>query len=348
MLYNLSENFLPEIFQNIYIRAMASWLTSFIISLFIFPIFIKYSQQFKFKNREYTPETHKSKNNTPSLGGLPILFIVVSSALLWGDLSKPEIWLLIICLLAFGIIGLWDDIAKIKYSKGISESRKFISQIIISFFIISSWYYIIKPDTVLFIPIFKSYNISLDLGILLIPWAIFVLVGSSNSVNLTDGLDGLAIGSLIPNFALFSIISYLSGTVNFTDTAEITIIATSLLGASIGFLWYNSYPAQIFMGDVGSLSLGAGLGLLAIMTRKELLLIFSGIIFVTETLSVIAQVIFFKLYKKRIFKMAPLHHHFELSGMPETKITVRFNIVTFVFCLIIFLGLTFFAHSYIT
>lgn len=356
MLYNLLEFFLPEIFQNVYIRAAASLFTSLFFSFLIFPFFIKYSQKFKLSAREYIPEAHKNKNNIPSLGGLPILFIVSSSALLWGNLINPELWILITCLLAFGAIGLWDDIYKIKYSKGISEYKKFLTQIIVSLFIITSWYYIIQPETAIFIPIFKSYNISLDFGILLIPWAVFVLTGASNSVNLTDGLDGLAIGSLIPNFALFSIISYLSGNIifsnyfniTFTDTAEITIIAASLLGASISFLWYNSYPAQIFMGDVGSLSLGAGLGLIALMVRQEFLLIFSGIIFVIETLSVIAQIIFFKLYKKRIFKMAPLHHHFELSGMPEPRITVRFNIVTFIFCLIIAFGLTFFVRLCIT
>ena len=189
-------------------------------------------------------------------------------------------------------------------------------------------------------PFFK--NLNPDLGLLFIPWAMFILVSMSNAVNLTDGLDGLAIGSLLPNFALFSLIAYLAGhfliaaylNIPFAGSAEIAVMGTTLIGASLGFLWYNAYPAQIFMGDVGSLALGAGLALMALMAKQELLLPISGGLFVLETVSVVLQVFVYKRWKTRIFKMAPIHHHFELIGWPEAKITTRFGIISLILCLV--------------
>ena len=203
-----------------------------------------------------------------------------------------------------------------------------------------SWLWLTGASTTLCVPFLKGINP--NLGILFVPWAVFIIVGCSNAVNLTDGLDGLAISSLIPNFATFSIICYLAGHVKlssylhipFADSAEITVLGATLVGASLGFLWYNTYPAQIFMGDVGSLALGSALGFMALLAKQELLLAISGGLFVVETLSVIIQVWSFRYLGRRLFKMAPIHHHFELLGWQESKITVRFGIISLILCLI--------------
>lgn len=302
--------------------------------------FIAASFRFKSKVREYTPDTHKAKNDTPTMGGLFILLVTIITVLLWCNLLKPEVWIFLASLIGFGAIGFWDDWSKIKHRKGISESSKFRAQLLIALIITISWYFFVNPTTAICVPFFKNFQP--QLGLFLIPWAAFILVAMSNAVNLTDGLDGLAIGSLIANFATFSIICYVAGnfffaqylSIPFTQTAEISIIGATLVGASLGFLWYNTYPAQIFMGDVGSLALGAALALMALMARQELLLVIAGGLFVAETLSVIAQVFSYKMWGKRIFKMAPLHHHFELLGWPETKITIRFGIISVILCLI--------------
>jgi len=243
-------------------------------------------------------------------------------------------------LLGFGAIGFIDDQAKIKKQKGLSAKIKFYLQTLVATIIMSMWYIFYTPNTHLIFPFFK--NIHCDLWYLLIPWGAYIIIATSNAVNLTDGLDGLATGPLIFNFATFSSIAYLAGhqhfaeylNIPFTGTAELTILGASLIGALIGFLWFNTYPAQIFMGDVGSLSLGAALALMALMTRHELLLLIAGGIFVIETISVIIQVISFKLRGKRVFLMAPIHHHYELLGWSEPKITVRFWIISFVLSLI--------------
>jgi phospho-N-acetylmuramoyl-pentapeptide-transferase len=321
-------------------RMMASLLTALILSCIVGSWFIKRAVQFRSKAREYTPETHKAKHDTPTMGGLFILLTTVVTALMWCNLTKPEVWIFLGCLIGFGAIGLWDDLSKIRLRKGIKESYKFKAQLIVGFCVALAWYWIIVPPTEICVPFFK--NFSPQLGLILIPWAVFVLIGSSNAVNLTDGLDGLAIGSLIFNFGTFALICYGAGNavfahylaIPFTQTSEIAILGTILVGSSLGFLWYNAYPAEVWMGDVGSLSLGSGLALMALMARQELLLPLSGGLFVAETLSVIAQVISFRYTGKRLFKMAPLHHHFELLGWPETKITTRFGIITFVLCLL--------------
>ena len=321
-------------------RVMASLLTALILWFFGGNTFVSQAARFKARVREYTPQTHQVKNDTPTMGGLFILLIAVITSLLWCNLTKPEVWVMLVCLIGFGCIGFWDDWHKIKYRKGIAESHKFRAQLIVAVLVSALWYYVVQPRTTICLPFLKS--VQPDLGVYILIWSSFILIGSSNAVNLTDGLDGLAIGSLILNFATFSIICYVAGHatfahylhIPFTNTAEIAIMGATLVGTSLGFLWYNTYPAQIFMGDVGALALGGALALMALMSKQELLLALSGGLFVAETISVIAQVFSYKWLKRRLFKMAPLHHHFELLGWPEAKITIRFGIITFILCLL--------------
>ncbi len=321
-------------------RMMASLLTALVFSFMFGSWFITQAARFRTKAREYTPETHQAKEATPTMGGLFILFTTVLTALLWTNLAKPEVWIFLLCLVGFGAIGLWDDWSKIRFRKGIKESHKLKAQIAVGLVVAIGWYWFVMPPTDVCVPFFKQF--SPQLGLLLIPWAVFILIGTSNAVNLTDGLDGLAIGSLISNFGTFSLICFVAGNatfahylhIPFTQTAEIAILGAILVGASLGFLWYNAYPAQIWMGDVGSLALGSGLALMALMARQELLLAIAGGLFVVETLSVIVQVVSYKYRGKRIFHMAPLHHHFEMHGWPEARITTRFGIISVVLCLI--------------
>ncbi len=320
---------------------MVSLLTALFFSFIFGSKFIAASQRFfRSKVRKNTPETHKAKNDTPTMGGIFILMVAIITTLLWANLLRPEVWVFLGCLVGFGIIGFCDDWGKICHHKGIAESAKFRWQLLISCLVTMTWLWLVDPPTTLCVPFFK--NLNPDLGVFIIPWSMFILIGSSNAVNLTDGLDGLAVGSLISNFATFTLICYLAGHytfahylhIPFTQTAEIAVIGSTLVGASLGFLWYNAYPAQIFMGDVGSLALGAGLALMALMARQELLLAIAGGLFVVETLSVMVQVISYKWLGKRIFKMAPIHHHFELLGWQESKITTRFGIISLVLSLI--------------
>lgn len=323
------------------VRVIGSMLTSFFLSLLFGDQFIRFSQKiFTTKARPFTPETHKKKDNIPTMGGVFILLIVLVTMLLWSDFTKIDPWLCMLTLVGFGLIGLADDLYKIKEQGGLHAKTKFRLQILVAFIIAVTMLMVDKPSTLLWFPFFKHAYI--NLGLLFIPWVIFLLVGVSNAVNLTDGLDGLAIGALITNFSVFSIIAYLAGhftfahylQIPFAASSEVAVVGAILVGASLGFLWFNAHPAQIFMGDVGSLSLGAVLALMALLSKQELLLPISGGLFVFETLSVIAQMISWKLYKRRLFKMAPIHHHFELLGWNEAKITVRFNIISLVLCLL--------------
>lgn len=318
---------------------MAALLSSLLGSFLFGAWFIRLAKKiFRAKARPLTPERHKQKDDMPTMGGLFILLIVISNTLLWCNLKALDSWLFILTLVSFGFIGLIDDWLKISKRKGIRASLKFLLQLTFSLIIgVILYSYYANPIS---LPFFK--NIIIDLGLLYIVWVAFIMIGCSNAVNLTDGLDGLAIGSLIPNFATFTLIAYLTGHyafaqylfIPFTASSEIAIIGASLLGASIGFLWYNSYPAQIFMGDVGALSLGAALALLALRSGQEFLLLISGGLFVIETLSVIIQVLSFRYLGRRMFKMAPIHHHFELLGWQESKITVRFGIISLILCII--------------
>lgn len=344
MLYHLSELLTDyigafNVVHYVTFRAIAGLLTALVFSMIFGSWFIE-SDRFRSKVREYTPESHQAKNETPTMGGLFLLLATFISALLWCNLTHSEVWIFLGCMAGYGAIGLWDDWRKIKYRKGIKESHKFWAQVAVGAAVAVSWYFLVQPPTEVCVPFFKDF--SPHLGILLIPWAVFLLIAASNAVNLTDGLDGLAIGSLILNFGTFAIICYVAGnyalahylSIPFTQTAEIAIIGAILVGASLGFLWYNTYPASVFMGDIGSLALGSGLALMALMARQELLLALSGGLFVVETLSVMAQVISYKYLGKRLFKMAPIHHHFELLGWPEAKITARFGIISCILCLL--------------
>lgn len=351
MIYHLSQNLqnywsLLNIFHYVSVRAISALLTALLFSFMFGNWFIRFCQKhFRSKVRDWTPETHAAKNNTPTMGGLFVIGVFLLNSLLWCNLSKISVLLFLLCVISFGLIGFWDDWNKIFLKKGISATLKFRLQLASATIIVLAWYFLLQPDTRLCIPFFKNFNP--DLGFLLIPWAIFIIIATSNAVNLTDGLDGLATGPLIFNFSTFALISYLAGHkklaaylyIPFTGSAELSILATTFIGALIGFLWYNTYPAQIFMGDVGALAFGAGLALLALMTRQEILLLICGGIFVIETISVILQVISFRFYGKRLFKMAPIHHHFELIGWKETKITVRFWIISFILSLITILTL---------
>jgi len=351
MIYHLSEIFKKNhIFFNLFhyvsVRAICAFLFSLVLFFILGNWFIETSQKnFRSNVREETPKDHQKKNNTPTMGGLFVLIITTLSLLLWNNLSKASVWMFLFCLLGFGAIGFIDDWAKIKKRKGISAGLKFKLQVLLAICISSLWYFFSNPNTTVCLPFFK--NISLALGIFIIPWAALIIVGVSNAVNLTDGLDGLATGPLITNFAAFSTICYLAGHkqfanylyIPFSDSSELAIIGASLIGSLIGFLWYNTYPAQIFMGDVGSLSLGAVLAFMAVLVRQEFLLLIAGGIFVMETLSVIIQVASFKWRGKRVFKMAPIHHHFELLGWSEPKITIRFWIISLILSILALLFL---------
>ncbi len=335
-----------NLFHYISVRSIAALLTSLFLAFLIGNKFITFCQtHFRSKVRDWTPDSHQSKNNTPTMGGLFILIVCLITSLLWSDITNPKVITFLLCLIGFGAIGFLDDWYKITYKKGISAALKFRLQVSFSLFISLLWYFWCTPDTRLCVPFFK--NFMPELSLLLIPWAAYIMIATSNAVNLTDGLDGLATGPLLCNFTAFSIIAYLAGHIKFAAylfipyaaSAELVVIGASLIGALLGFLWYNAHPAEIFMGDVGSLPLGAGLALLALMTRQELLLPISGGIFVLETISVLLQVLSFKLRGKRIFKMAPIHHHFELLGWQETKITVRFWIISLVLSVLAILTL---------
>lgn len=323
-------------------RAMAALITVVISSILTGDWCISIARKlFTSKSRVHTPENHRLKDNMPTMGGIFIVANIILTAIFWCKASDIQAALVLLCIILFGIIGWYDDWMKITAKKGISERAKFIAQIIAASVIVIAWQMAYPSDPTIILPLFKGAILTLPWPLITL-WRVFIIVGVSNAVNLTDGLDGLAIGSLIPNFGTFAIIAYLAGHagfaaylhIPFAGTAEVAIIATILVGASLGFLWFNAHPAQIFMGDVGSLSLGAALGCIAIMTRQELLLAVSGLLFVVETLSVIAQVISFRWYGKRLFRMAPIHHHFELLGWPESKIVTRFGIITSIMCLI--------------
>lgn len=345
MFYHLSMYLVPSfsffnLVRYVSFRAIAAMLTTLFMSLIFFPRFITYSQKFfRAKSRLYTPDNHRAKDDTPTMGGILILFLVTINTLLWCNLKNPIIWIFILCMLSFGAIGAMDDWRKIIHKQGISARLKFTLQLICATFFVILWIWFLSPPPTC-IPFFKEF--APNWYWLLIPWSIFIVVATSNAVNLTDGLDGLAISSLIPNFATFSLLAYVAGHtklahylhVPFATSAELSIIGATLIGAALGFLWYNTYPAEIFMGDVGALSLGAALAFLALITRQELLLPLAGGLFVVETCSVILQVLLFRLRGRRIFRMAPLHHHFELLGWQESKITVRFGIISLILSLV--------------
>jgi phospho-N-acetylmuramoyl-pentapeptide-transferase len=318
-------------------------ITAFLISLIFGPTIIGIIKKLqigenvrKEDDSKKLYELHSKKQGTPTMGGILILFAVFCSVLLWADISNHYILLAMFSTIWLGITGFIDDYLKQikKKSKGLTATSKFISQITLG--ILLGIILFQNPDnsTKLDIPFLK--NVSVELGIVYIVFVVLVITGSSNAVNLTDGLDGLAIGCVIMASLAFSVLSYVTGNIKFSEyllipyirgSGELTVFCSSIFGAGLGFLWFNCYPASIFMGDVGSLALGGALGTAALLIKKELLLVIVGGIFVLEALSVILQVLSFRLTKKRIFKIAPLHHHFQFLDWPENKVIVRFWII---------------------
>ncbi len=341
LLFSLHDWFSPlNVFRYITFRTALAVITAMFITFIFGPSVIGRLRRFSVTQhiRDDGPQTHMGKTGTPTMGGILIIISILITILLWGDLGNSYIWVMIFSLIGFGAIGFIDDYLKLvrKDSKGLRACYKFGVQISLAL-IIGIFLYMNPKDTyadVLSIPFFKKWLF--DLGWFYIPFSVIVIVGSSNAVNLTDGIDGLAIGLVGIAVLATGVLVYISGNFKFSQylqvlylpgTGELTVFCGAMLGASLGFLWYNSYPADVFMGDVGSLSLGGSLGTLAVITKHEIVLAVVGGIFVIETFSVVLQVASFKLTGKRIFRMAPIHHHFELKGWPEPKVIVRFWIV---------------------
>ncbi|WCL47983.1 phospho-N-acetylmuramoyl-pentapeptide-transferase [Leptospira sp. GIMC2001] len=348
---------LLRIFSYVTFRALAAGLISMFFSFFLGKRIINFLYQLKFKEtvRNDGPKSHESKTGTPTMGGLMIIISLSISVILWGNLNNLNLVLLFIMSLGFCALGFGDDYMKaiMKVKGGMRARTKFLISIILSLIFVYTYYNITgkaNPNiqkgivfeiTDLFLPFIKGSVLSL--GWIAIPFAILVVIGTSHAVNLTDGLDGLATGTMLFPTITFGIIAYVSGTpvtANYLNIPylpgahEYSVFLSALAGSLIGFLWFNSHPAQVFMGDTGSLFLGATLGMVAIMLKKEILLIILGGVFVIEALSVILQVGSFKLRGKRIFRMSPIHHHFELMGIPEEKIVIRFWIVGILLALI--------------
>jgi phospho-N-acetylmuramoyl-pentapeptide-transferase len=289
--------------------------------------------------RDDGPASHSSKAGTPTMGGTVIILGLVLSTLLLADLANPYVWLAVGGTIGFGAVGFLDDYLKLsrRNSKGLPPRAKLIGQFAIAFVVATILCLFLKFSTELGIPFVK--NVRPDLGLFYIPFAMLVIVGASNAVNLTDGLDGLAIGPIMISAGTYAVIAYVTGHLKLAEylqipyvagVGELSVFCAAVVAAGLGFLWYNAYPAQMFMGDVGSLALGASLGIVAVMTKNEILLLIVGGIFVAEALSVICQVASYKLRRKRVFLMAPIHHHYELKGWPEPQIIVRFWIVSFI------------------
>ena len=349
MIYNLlvplsNEIGVLNVFRYITFRSVWALLTALIISILFGPAMIRWLRRVKCGQyiREDGPQ-HQAKQGTPTMGGVMIIVAVAVSTLLWADLTNVYVWLTLLVFCGFGAVGFADDWIKVvrKQNAGLSAKAKFLAQCLVA--ALALYLLIQEPaySTKLSVPFFKNFNP--DLGWFYLPFALVVMVGASNAVNLTDGLDGLAIGPMVVAMACFAIFIYVSGHArmaeylavqNIQGIGEVTVFCGAMVGAGLGFLWFNAHPAQVFMGDVGSLSLGGALGFVAVLAKQELLLAIVGGVFVFETLSVILQVGYFKLTGgKRIFKMAPLHHHFELKGIPESKIIVRFWILSILMAL---------------
>ena len=353
MLYQFLLNFVDtfgffNVFKYITFRTGLSLFTSLAIVLIIGGPFIKYFSNQKILNpiRDDGPEEHIVKKiGTPTMGGVIILIGLLVSVLFWGDLTNINILFCIYIAISFGVLGAFDDFKKIKHSNssGVSSKFKIISQIILAIIGVCFFVYYVDNQNItnLYFPFFK--NLIINLGWFFIPFAVFVLIGSSNAVNLTDGLDGLATVPVILVAGCFAFISYVTGNIVFSDylqipyiegTGEISIFCGAIIGSCLGFLWFNAPPAKIFMGDTGSLSLGGSLGAVGIITKHEIVLAITGGLFVLEAVSVMVQVISFKLTGKRIFRMAPIHHHFEKKGWPESTVVIRFWIISIILAMI--------------
>ena len=335
------------VFRYITLRGIMGILTALALSLFLGPWLITRLKEKQIGQaiRDDGPKSHLSKAGTPTMGGALILLSIAISTLLWSDLSSRYVWVTLVVTLIFGAVGWVDDWRKVieKNPRGLPARWKYFWQSIggIGAAVVLYMTAQTPVETQLILPFFKG--IAIDMGIFFIVFTYFVIVGSSNAVNLTDGLDGLAIMPTVMVAAALAVFAYLSGHVQFASylhipyvagSGELIIFCGAIIGAGLGFLWFNTYPAQVFMGDVGALSLGAALGVVAVIVRQELVLVIMGGVFVMETVSVILQVASFKLTGRRIFRMAPIHHHFELKGWPEPRVIVRFWIITVVLVLI--------------
>ncbi len=338
-----------NVFRYITFRSAWAALTALIISFIFGPWLIERMRRIKLGQyiREEGPKSHQQKAGTPTMGGILINVAIIIPTILWADILNPYIWIILFVTFAYGVIGFVDDYRKLikKKNEGLTAREKFSMQIGVALAAGLAIAYLPSIhnnySTVLTFPFFKMLH--LNLGFLYIPFIIVVLVGASNGVNLTDGLDGLAIGSTLIVAVTYTILTYAAGNFRVADylriawvpqAAELAVFCGAMVGASLGFLWFNAHPAEIFMGDVGSLALGGAIGCLAVMIKQEILLGLVGGLFVLEGMSVVLQVASFKLTGRRIFKMSPLHHHFELSGWRETKVVVRFWIIAIIFALI--------------
>ena len=353
MLYHFLLNFVDtfsflNVFKYLTFRTGLSFFTSLLIVLVIGGPFIKFFSNQKILNpiRSDGPEDHIIKKiGTPTMGGVIILFGLLLSVFFWGNLSNISILFCIYITISFGLLGALDDYKKIKHnnSQGISSKFKILAQILLAIIGVSVFVYFSEHQnlTNLYFPFFK--NLIINLGWFFVPFSVFVIVGSSNAVNLTDGLDGLATVPVILVAACFAFISYVTGNIVFSDylkipyiegTGEISVFCGAIIGSCLGFLWFNAPPAKIFMGDTGSLSLGGSLGAVGIITKHEIVLAITGGLFVLEAVSVMVQVISYKLTGKRIFRMAPIHHHFEKKGWPESTVVIRFWIISIILAMI--------------
>lgn len=345
-LYPLASEYgLFNVFRYITFRSLGAAVTALLLSLLLGNTMINWMKTLQMKQvvRTDGPQTHLKKSGTPTMGGVLILFAMLTSLLLWVDITNVSIWIVVFVTVCYGLIGFVDDYRKVvkKNPKGLSARQKLFWQIIVAG--IASYLFLKHANigSDLHFPFFKNFVI--DLGWFYIPFAMCVIVGSSNAVNLTDGLDGLAIGPVITTSATFMILAYLAGHVKIAEyleipyvagSGELAVFAATMAASGLGFLWFNTHPAQVFMGDVGSLSLGGAIGALAVVTKNEVLLCVVGGIFVVEALSVMIQVASFKTRGKRVFRMAPLHHHFELKGWPEPKVIVRFWIISILLAIV--------------
>ncbi len=338
-----------NVFRYITFRAVMASVTAFLISLILGPFVIKWLHSMKFGQkirREYVEplyEHHKHKEGTPTMGGVLIILAIILPTFLWADIFNKYIILGLLSILSLGALGFADDYIKIyrKRNLGLRPMRKLFWQLVIAL-LIALYIHLFTPiPPTLSVPFYKDFV--LNMGALYILFAMLVMVSSTNAVNLTDGLDGLAIGCAIIAALTYAILSYISGHANFSSYlniyhlvggGELTVLCAAMIGAGLGFLWFNAPPANVFMGDTGSLALGGGIGVVALLIKKELLLFLVGGIFVAEALSVMLQIVSYRAFKSRIFLMAPIHHHFQLLGWPETKITVRFWIIAIVLALL--------------
>ncbi len=338
-----------NVFRYITFRSAFAALTALMISFILGPWLIERMRRIKLGQfiREEGPKSHQQKAGTPTMGGILINVAILIPTILWADILNPYIWIILFVTFAYGAIGFLDDYRKLvkKRNLGLTPRQKFGMQFAVALLAALAIAYLPSIhnnySTALTFPFIK--NFALNLGFLYIPFIMVVIVGASNAVNLTDGLDGLAIGSTLVAAVTYTILTYAAGHFRIADylriawvpqTSELAVFCGAMVGASLGFLWFNAHPAEIFMGDVGSLALGGAIGCLAVMIKQELLLVLVGGLFVVEALSVILQVASFKLTGRRIFKMSPIHHHFELSGWRETKVVVRFWIIAIIFAMI--------------